>query len=419
MYIFFIIYLFQFMLCFFRYKLNIISFNDFIKKCCFIISKINVYYVKIFQWQLMDTVNNKELQDFFIEFTNNVAYTDKDIDIDSLNNLIWFAKTNNDILTIDSFIPINSGTIALVFKGKLNDTEIVIKMLRKNIENDILKCLNTIKIFINIINVLHYIPFFSNFTFNDSIILNLKNCLTDQCDFLKEIKNNDLFFNSYKKSKNIVIPKVYKEYTIYDNKIIIMDFLAGKNISQLNSDELLIYHTIFNKYNISSLLVKRLIHCDLHSGNIIFMKCCDLYKIGLIDFGICKKMNDFEYNFINNLIFSLINNDYKKIFDVIVNNFIDNSEKIDNIILDNITQKLLELQRKGLLLKNAYVNISDFNLIIGSICEYNNNLFIRKDTCELFLNLISSFNILNLLSNKLSLHEIYNKFLIPDKLICK
>jgi predicted unusual protein kinase regulating ubiquinone biosynthesis (AarF/ABC1/UbiB family) len=367
----------------------------------------------------MDTVNNKELQDFFIEFTNNVAYTDKDIDIDSLNNLIWFAKTNNDILTIDSFIPINSGTIALVFKGKLNDTEIVIKMLRKNIENDILKCLNTIKIFINIINVLHYIPFFSNFTFNDSIILNLKNCLTDQCDFLKEIKNNDLFFNSYKKSKNIVIPKVYKEYTIYDNKIIIMDFLAGKNISQLNSDELLIYHTIFNKYNISSLLVKRLIHCDLHSGNIIFMKCCDLYKIGLIDFGICKKMNDFEYNFINNLIFSLINNDYKKIFDVIVNNFIDNSEKIDNIILDNITQKLLELQRKGLLLKNAYVNISDFNLIIGSICEYNNNLFIRKDTCELFLNLISSFNILNLLSNKLSLHEIYNKFLIPDKLICK
>jgi len=407
------------MLCFFRYKLNIISFNDFIKKCCFIISKINVYYVKIFQWQLMDTVNNKELQDFFIEFTNNVAYTDKDIDIDSLNNLIWFAKTNNDILTIDSFIPINSGTIALVFKGKLNDTEIVIKMLRKNIENDILKCLNTIKIFINIINVLHYIPFFSNFTFNDSIILNLKNCLTDQCDFLKEIKNNDLFFNSYKKSKNIVIPKVYKEYTIYDNKIIIMDFLAGKNISQLNSDELLIYHTIFNKYNISSLLVKRLIHCDLHSGNIIFMKCCDLYKIGLIDFGICKKMNDFEYNFINNLIFSLINNDYKKIFDVIVNNFIDNSEKIDNIILDNITQKLLELQRKGLLLKNAYVNISDFNLIIGSICEYNNNLFIRKDTCELFLNLISSFNILNLLSNKLSLHEIYNKFLIPDKLICK
>jgi len=55
----------------------------------------------------MDTVNNTELQDFFIEFTNNVAYTEKDIDIDSLNNLIWFVKTNNDILTIDSFIPIN------------------------------------------------------------------------------------------------------------------------------------------------------------------------------------------------------------------------------------------------------------------------------------------------------------------------
>ena len=416
MYIFFIIYLFQFMLCFFRYKLNIISFNDFIKKCCFIISKINIYYVKIFQWQLMDTVNNTELHDFFIEFTNNVAYTDKDIDIDSLNNLIWFAKTNNDILTIDSFTPINSGTIALVFKGKLNDTEIVIKMLRKDIENDILKCLNTIK---TIINALHYIPFIYNLTFNDSIVLNLKNCLIDQCDFLKEIKNNDLFFNNYKKSKNIVIPKVYKEYTIYDNKIIIMDFLAGKNINQLNSEELEIYHSIFNKYQMSSLLVKKIIHCDLHSGNILFIKSDDVYKIGLIDFGICKKMNDFEYNFINNLIFALMNNDYECVFTVLIENLIENSENIDKNTILYLVEKLLDLYKQGVLLKNGYLKHSDFNIIIKFVSDYNKYLSIRKDICEIFLNTISSFNVLSLLSNNIPLHEIYNKFIIPDKLMCK
>ncbi len=419
MYIFFIIYLFQFMLCFFRYKLNIISFNDFIKKCCFIISKINVYYVKIFQWQLMDTTNNTELQDFFIEFTNNVAYTDKDIDITSLNNLIKFAKSNNDVLTVNSFTPINSGTIALVFKGKLNDTEIVIKMLRKDIENNILNSLNTIKTIINIINLLRYMPFVSNFTFNDSIVLNLKKCLIDQCDFLKEIKNNELFFNSYKKSKNIVIPKVYTKYTAYNNKLIVMDFLEGKNINKLNSEELEIYHPIFNKYQMSSLLVKKIIHCDLHSGNIIFIKSGDVYKIGLIDFGICKKMNDFEYNFINNLIFALMNNDYECVFTVLIKNLIENSENIDKNTISYLVEKLLDLYKQGILLKNGYLNNSDFNIIIKFVNDYNKYLSIRRDICEIFLNTISSFNVLNLLSNNMPLHEIYNKFIIPDKLICK
>jgi predicted unusual protein kinase regulating ubiquinone biosynthesis (AarF/ABC1/UbiB family) len=367
----------------------------------------------------MDTTNNTELQDFFIEFTNNVAYTDKDIDITSLNNLIKFAKSNNDVLTVNSFTPINSGTIALVFKGKLNDTEIVIKMLRKDIENNILNSLNTIKTIINIINLLRYMPFVSNFTFNDSIVLNLKKCLIDQCDFLKEIKNNELFFNSYKKSKNIVIPKVYTKYTAYNNKLIVMDFLEGKNINKLNSEELEIYHPIFNKYQMSSLLVKKIIHCDLHSGNIIFIKSGDVYKIGLIDFGICKKMNDFEYNFINNLIFALMNNDYECVFTVLIKNLIENSENIDKNTISYLVEKLLDLYKQGILLKNGYLNNSDFNIIIKFVNDYNKYLSIRRDICEIFLNTISSFNVLNLLSNNMPLHEIYNKFIIPDKLICK
>ena len=416
MYFFYIIYIFELILHFLRYNLNMISFNEFIKKCCFIISKINIYYVKIFQWQLMNNVNNTELQDFFIEFTNNVAYTNDDIDINALKNLIEFAKSNGNILTIDNLTPINSGTIALVFKGKINNNEIVIKMLRKDIEQNILKCLYSIKTFINIIG---YIPFFSKMSLNSDLILNIKTCLMDQCNFMKEIENNEMFFNSYKKNKTIVIPKVYNEYTMYNNKIIIMEFLSGKNLSQLNSEELDLYHPIFYKYQISSLFVKKIIHCDLHSGNIIFMKSCDVYKIGLIDFGICKKMNDFEYNFINNLIFAIMNNDYECVFNVIIKNLIENSENIDKKIIIYLVEKLLELHNQGLLLKNGYLSHNDFNTIITFVCEYNKYLSIRKDICELFLNIISTFNVLNLLSNNMPLDKIYNKFIIPDKLVCK
>lgn len=415
-YLLLIIYLFEIMSYFFIYKLNIISFNDFVKKCCFVVSKINIYYVKIFQWQIMDNTNNVELRDFFTEFTNNVFYTEDDIDKKSLNDIIEFAKSNDNILTIDKYVPINSGTIALVFKGKLNDKEIVIKMLRKDVEKNILNCLNTMN---TCLNILHYIPFISLVILNKNTILNLKKCLIEQCNFHKEIENNEIFFEGFKKSKNIVIPKVYKEYTEFNNKLIIMEFLSGKTLNDLNSDELLVYHSHFNKYVMNSLIFKKIIHCDLHSGNIIFIKDNEQHKIGLIDFGMCKKMNDFEYKFISDFVFAILNNDMEKVFVIIAKNIIDREEELDDYIIKNITQELLELHKQNKLIKNGYIKHNDFNIILNSIYKNKVILTVKKDICELFLNVISGFSVLEILSNNMSLTEIYNKFLIPDKLICQ
>ena len=75
--------------------------------------------------------DNHELQNYFKHFSSNVPYTlcELQYSISLLNNAVEYAKSRNEDMVIENdFKPINSGTVALVFKGKLNNTPIVIKI---------------------------------------------------------------------------------------------------------------------------------------------------------------------------------------------------------------------------------------------------------------------------------------------------
>ena len=403
---------FKFFLVFLYYNLYLINYNTYIKNICYILSEINVYYVKIFQWQLVDK-ENTELYNFFRDYTNNVKYTDKDIDLKSLYKLLEYANNNNK-LTLDSFKPINSGTVSLVFKGKLNDRPIAIKMLRNDIKNKIIDCLNTTEFIINLINKFSWI-----FNYNiklTNITDNIQDCLIEQCDFIKEVNNLELFYDVYKKTSSIVIPKVYKEYTYINNKIIVMDYLDGKNIHDLQEEELNIYSKIFNKYIIQSILVKRIINNDFHSGNIIFMNENSIFKIGIIDLGMIKKINNFEYNILSNIFFFLVEENYDKLFRVLIKKCIttniENDDKINNIV-----EKLLDKKNKNEILINGFLNNSDFEIILKTINEnINENSSIKKEILELLLGLISNLNVLQILTANQPLSIVYKKYLIPSKL---
>jgi len=373
---------------------------------------VNAYYVKIFQWQLVDKTNI-ELQQFFREYTNNVKYSEKDIDLQALFNLINYSEQNNNKLIIDSYKPINSGTISVVFKGKLNDTPIAIKMLRKNIKNEILDCLQLTNFFIMIINNLNWL-FNSNIKINN-VIENIENCLIEQCDFNKEVSNLELFYESYKKTTDIIIPRVYKEYTDHNNNIIVMDYLDGKNLHDLNKNEIDVYSKIFNKYIITSLLIKKLFNMDFHSGNIIFMEKDEKYSIGIIDFGMIKKLNSCEYNFMNNLFYALIQENYENLFRTIVTKciFTENNKQMYKLITDLLVEK----KNKNEILIDGYLKNSDFEIILKTIYKHiDKNSYVKKDMLELLLALISNLNVLQILTNNLPLPKIYKKYLIPDKL---
>ena len=97
------------------------------------LSTINIFYTKLIQWISDNNVHNEEISNYIKIFTNNVKYNQSDIDYKSLLELNLIAHNNGDKLVITDLIPINSGTISLVFKGLLNDKPIVIKLLRKDI----------------------------------------------------------------------------------------------------------------------------------------------------------------------------------------------------------------------------------------------------------------------------------------------
>ena len=147
-----------------KYILNFTDFITTIKNICTNISKINIFYIKVFQWFTYDLTDDKkqndELYDFFSNFTNNVEYSNNDIDYSIITNLITYVQDEGIEIYVDSK-PINSGTIALAFKGRLNNKDIIIKLLRKNILEKINDFYNHMEIIRNILKFLYFINIFN------------------------------------------------------------------------------------------------------------------------------------------------------------------------------------------------------------------------------------------------------------------
>ena len=372
----------------FCYFVKIHNFNTFIKNISTELVKINKFFGKIFQWQIQDNIFmwDEELTSYFNTFLSNVPYTDNDIDYSILNGCIDYAKNKNALLVIENDMkPINSGTVALVFKGKLNEKDIVIKLLRNNIQNEISNFINIVIYFLNIYT------FFSSFFYvnNKIIVTNVKNnlgILLDQCDFTNEILNIDLFNEKVKTNKNIIIPYVYKEYTEFSNKIIIMDFLYGKNLNDLTSDEIKCYKSIVKTFIYNNYFTYKLIHSDLHIGNVIFMKNNNDYVLGVIDFGLVKKISIQQSNAIFFLFLSIVNNDKKGVFKSLLklSNITTNLEKYINILYD-------KLKNDKIFSNDKLIDFLDLNIIIKTIKSID-EIDITKDSSEILLSFVSSLN---------------------------
>ena len=124
-------------------------YTNLIKK----ISKLNIIFIKIIQWIVMEH-EDKELTEIVKDMTNNVYYSENDIDYKLINDI---ENYNGNNLIINK-IPINSGTIALVFYGKLNDHDIVVKIMR----NDTKKKLKEVISFLDdIIYIIDNMPFYN------------------------------------------------------------------------------------------------------------------------------------------------------------------------------------------------------------------------------------------------------------------
>jgi len=269
-----------------KFRLNIIDNNKMIKNICNDLSKTNIFYLKCFQWGIQDIYDiDEELMSYFKRFYDNVPYSEDDIDFEIFNKISNYVNKENINFSFNSLIPIKSGVVALVFKGKLNDKPVAIKILRKNIELKIKKGIE------NILNLFHIIKFLISFSHKSNIntieiLQNNQQLLLNQCNFENEINNLQLFKEKFSKSSHIIIPNVYTNFTNISNELIIMDFLEGELMNNLPQNDMKTYFSVIRSFIFDSLLIYNINHADFHPGNIILLPD---NKIGIIDFGIVFK----------------------------------------------------------------------------------------------------------------------------------
>lgn len=267
------------------------QFDKHIIYCCESLRKVNVLYIKIFQAISANTsIPSQTVSNYLMTFTDNVPYNLNEININKLSyNLKLF---NIDLINNQ---PIASGSIAYVFKGIQNNKYVAIKVKRNNIEQIVQKSIDDLRFLCKILN---FIPHFSR-TNALAILENNIEFIHEQCNFLNEWENIELVYNKNKNNNKFITPKPYNKELVQLHDLIIMDWLDGTNIQELNNENKNNAFNLLVSYGIKSIFYDQYIHGDLHQGNCKYDICNN--KLIIYDFGmICKLTKDevdIMYNF--------------------------------------------------------------------------------------------------------------------------
>ena len=371
---------------FIKYHLLFKKYNTMIINICEELRKKNILYVKIIQWNIQDYYNiDNELKQYFYKFSSNVPYTKNDIDYVLINQVQTHFK--HKLLFND--IPINSGTTALVFKGNMEGKQVAIKMLRKNIYHQITVGIENIQDILN--RSVYVLSFFYKINKNlNSLINNNKQLLLDQCNLLNEIKNMELFSEKTIAYPNIVIPHVYKEFTEFNNNLIVMDYLDGHHINDVTIDKVHEYNKIVQQFILNSYFLFKVIHADLHPGNLILL---DNNKVGIIDFGIIVEINNKQCNNIFQFFIGLANANVNMIKKTVTNLLLLNESDTDKI--KSIIDEPLEMIRPNLFNKREQICVNNLIRAIRMIItKLDGNINIHPSASQILLSIISSVHTL-------------------------
>lgn len=275
--------------------------KQFINSVATYLSKQNMLYIKMFQAiALNKNLLNDAMSQHLLKYSDNVDYTEYDLDEQLLREIM--EKYN---LKFDGPIePINSGMIALVYKLKTElGADVILKIKRKNIDYRLRENINKLQ---DLLRVVAMVPFFKYFCYYIDIPTIVKNnidFLVQQTDFNREVENIQIMKNRCKYLKYVVIPSVYTELTHYYPNAILMEYINGKKLEQVDKEDYITYAKLNIKFGFACCFNFGLAHGDLHSGNILFIKEEDnVYKLGILDYGILYRFDE------------IIKNQYTEIF---------------------------------------------------------------------------------------------------------
>jgi predicted unusual protein kinase regulating ubiquinone biosynthesis (AarF/ABC1/UbiB family) len=271
------------------------NWSSYIQRVATKLASVNILYVKVFQAvasnnNLIDEKTNSEL----LKFTDNAPWNFHDIQLYDLIEL----ENYYDLHIKDGYeSPINSGMISLVFKAykRSNNEPVIIKMKRKDIDIKLNHAIENLK---TLLYFMSFIPFFHKYQIANVINKNIE-IIRHQTNFKEEVENIVKMKNNCANLKYVKIPEVYAEVTEKYPNFIIMEYIDGLKINQLEEADYEGFSKQVLKFGLVTTIVHGVAHGDLHSGNILFIKDASdekyPHKIGVIDFGIIFEIeNDYK-----------------------------------------------------------------------------------------------------------------------------
>jgi predicted unusual protein kinase regulating ubiquinone biosynthesis (AarF/ABC1/UbiB family) len=393
-----------------------------IKALCSKLEKLNSVYIKIFQsLALNEDLLYDDEKDYLINYCDNVPYSSDCIDYKLLSDLHETYK-----ISVVSAIPINSGIVGLVFDGyDSSNTKVVVKMLKRNIINELRDLFDDL---LYISYICKLIPYINSFNIT-KLVLDNKELMLQQIDFMKEAYALERFAEKYKNNKEYRFPKVYKNITQRYDQLLVMENIKGLTLKTLETMDDAVkeeFAYIYIKFGILGILNYSAIHCDLHCGNVFFYinECTNdytpKYQMGVIDFGLTcfpNKLNQNAYYIFLTQV--LINKDYSQLFTVL-HNVIEEKERfnamplltkealkkeicdsIELCIHNEINPKLIADFCK--IFKNYNLNFTEefhkLVLCLLNVNSFGNKLSKNVSACQmkLFNNLTSMYRLLEII----------------------
>lgn len=348
------------------------------------LSKSNILYVKILQGLSTNTNFSPEILNYINKYTDSVPYTNKDIDKSFMRNINDINYNNNEeLLYLSSEVPIKSGVIALIYEGTIGNQKVVIKVKKNNIYNKLLQSLDEIDIFFKILSFFPYIKYLNT----SNIIAENRKYLLEQTDFRMEINNIENVYKNFENSEDFIIPKVYCKYTEKYPNMIVMDYINGNKINNVENDDKEEYSKLVAKFGLQCILKHSIYHGDLHPGNILFINENGKKKLGILDYGIIGKITKEEKNIFLDFLYTLsIEKDDKKAIELLIRKLVEPKSLIDkltneeyNYLFENIRYVI----NKTLNSKKGSSSLGPDDLYNVNKILYNYNLYIRKSFSRL------------------------------------
>ncbi|MDA8793399.1 AarF/UbiB family protein [Bacteriovoracaceae bacterium] len=234
-----------------------------------------------------------------------------------------FGKKPKDLFLDWDPQPISAASIGQVHRATLKSgEEVVVKVQYPNIDRALRADLMNTKMLGQVFTLF-------NFGGNhQDTIDEIRERFLEECNYINEAKNQNLFYNMFKEHPQIIIPKVFDKYstmrvltTKYYPGLRFRDFMQMASQQDKNKAGLIIYNCVHE-----AMVRHSLFNCDPHPGNYLFHND----KVVFLDFGCVKKFSDKFMLDLNESARAVFDNDRDKFKELNIKmGFVKNLEKFN------------------------------------------------------------------------------------------